>query len=54
MERKLYEKNKHIYPYTLWEEFDEFKQQDFAEQLKQRNKEKELQREREFLANLNK
>jgi hypothetical protein len=34
MERKLYEKNAHIYPYTLWEEFDEFKQKEYLEQLK--------------------
>lgn len=40
MERKLYDKNKHIYPYTLWEPFDEIKQKEYLEEVKRKEKEK--------------
>jgi len=41
MVRQLYEKNKHIYPYTLYEEFDEFKQKEWMEELSTKAKEKQ-------------
>lgn len=40
MERKLYEKNRHIYPYTLWEAFDEIKQKEYLDEIKRKEKEK--------------